>query len=88
MKTITQSNPVQLSTSISGYRKLNHHLIHPVIAGFLGFSVILMIIYFINIFLYIIGSNQKSQLDFLALSLAGVGFVLQFSESLLRSFSG
>ena len=47
MKTITQSNPVQLSTSISGYRKLNHHLIHPVIAGFLGFSVILMIIYFI-----------------------------------------
>lgn len=88
MKTITQSRPVQLSTSFSNYRKLNDHLIQPIKAGFIGFLVILMIIFFINLLLYIMGSGEKSKLDFLDLSLSGVGFVLQFSESLLRSISG
>ena len=88
MKTITQSNPVQLSTSVSGYGKLNNHLIQPMIAGFLGFSVILVLIFFIDLLSYNIGLNEKSKFDFLDLYLAGIGFVLRFTEVLLRSIFG
>jgi hypothetical protein len=88
MKTITQSNSVQISRSLSSYRKLNNHIIQPIKAGFIGFMVVLMIIFFIDLLSYIMTSGEKSKLDLLDLSLGGVGFVLQFCESLLRSFSG
>jgi hypothetical protein len=88
MKTIAQSNPVQLSKSIAVYKKLNDHLIKPIKAGFIGFSVILMIIFFFNLLLYVMTYNRNSKIDYLDFSLAGVGFVLQFSESLLKSLTG
>lgn len=86
MKTLAQSNPVQVSTSILGSRKLTNHLIKPLKAGFLGFATIMMIIFFINIFSYVIGSNEKFGLDILDLLLAGVGFFLQLTGTLLKSF--
>lgn len=87
METIIQTHPEQLSRSVSDYRRLNDYLIKPIKAGFMGFLAILMIIVFINLLLYIIGTDEKSILDFLDLSFAGVGFVLKFAENLLRSMS-
>ena len=49
MKTITQSSPIQNTTSIAEYRKLNHYLIKQLKAGFFGFTTILMIIFFMNL---------------------------------------
>lgn len=86
MKTITQSSPVQITTSIPEIKKLNEHLIKPLKAGFLGFATILMIIFFINLLSYIIGTNEKFGMDVLDLLLAGVGFFLQLTGTLLKSF--
>jgi hypothetical protein len=86
MKTITQSNQVQITASLPEIRKINEHLLKPLKAGFLGFTTILMIIFFINLFSYIIGTNEKFGMDVLDLLLAGVGFFLQSAGALLKSF--
>ena len=87
MKTLVQSNPAQVSTSILGSRKLTNYLIQPLKAGFLGFSTVLLVIFFINLLSFVIGTNEKFGLDVLDLLLAGVGFFLQMTGTLLRSFS-
>jgi hypothetical protein len=86
MKTLVQSNPAQITTSILGSRKLTNHIIKPLKSGFLGFTTIMMIIFFINLISYMIGSNEKFGLDVLDLLLAGVGFFLQMTSTLLKSF--
>ena len=86
MKTIAQSNPVQIATSIPEHRKLNDYFIKPLKAGFLGFTTILMIIFFINLLSFVVGSNEKFGLDIMDLLLAGVGFVLQMLSSLFKCF--
>ena len=86
MKTLAHSNPTQISTSILGSSKLTNHLIKPLKAGFLGFATILMILFFINLFSYVIGTNEKFGMDVLDLLLAGVGFFLQLTGTLLKSF--
>ena len=86
MKTIAHSNPTQISTSILSSRKLANHLIKPLKAGFLGFATILMILFFINLFSYVIGTNEKFGMDLIDLLLAGVGFFLQLTGTLLKSF--
>ena len=86
MKTLVQSNLAQVSTSILGSRKLANYLIQPLKAGFLGFSTVLMIIFFINLLSFAIGTNEKFGLDVLDLLLAGVGFFLQLTGTLLKSF--
>ena len=86
MKTLVHSNPAQVSTTIVGSRKLTNHLIKPLKAGFLGFATILMIIFFINLISFVIGTNQKFGMDLLDLLLAGLGFVLQMTSTVLKSF--
>lgn len=86
MKTITQRGQVQISASIPEIRKINEHLLKPLKAGFLGFTTILMLIFFINLFSYIIGTTEKFGMDVLDLLLAGVGFFLQSTGALLKSF--
>jgi hypothetical protein len=86
MKKIAQSNPVQNTTSFSDYSKLNNHIIKPLKAGFFGFTAILLIIFFMNLIPFIIGSNGKFGMDFLDFQLAGVGFVLQMTGTSLKSF--
>ncbi len=51
METIKQSSPIQNAVSTPNYGKLNNHLIKPLKAGFWGFTTILMIILFLNLFL-------------------------------------
>ena len=87
MKTLTQSNTVQITNSVSGYRKLNSHLLKPLKAGFLGFATILMILFFINLLSYVAGSAEKFGMDYLDLLLASVGFALQTTGTFLKSFS-
>ena len=86
MKTIAQSSQIQITTSIPEIRKINEHLFKPLKAGFLGFITILMIIFFINLLSYVIGTNEKFGMDVLDLLLAGVGFFLQLTGTLLKSF--
>ena len=86
METIKQSSPIQNATSTPNYGKLNNHIIRPLKAGFWGFTTILMIILFLNLISFVIGSNEKFGMDSLDLQLAGVGFVLQVTRSSLKNF--
>lgn len=86
MKTITQRGQVQISASIPEIRKINERLLRPLKAGFLGFTTILMIIFFINLFSYILGTTEKFGMDVLDLLLAAVGFLLQSTGALIKSF--
>jgi hypothetical protein len=45
-----------------------------------------MIIFFLNLISFVIGSNEKFGMDFLDLQLAGVGFVLQVTSTSLKNF--
>ncbi len=86
MKTITHSSPIRIATPISGFKKLNDYLVKPLKAGFLGFTTILMIIFFINLLSLITGANKQFTMDYLDMLLAGVGFLLQMIGSVLKNF--
>ena len=86
MKTLTQSNTIQITTSIQKFTKVNMYILKPLKAGFAGFATILMILFFINLFYYISGSAEKFGMDYLDLLLAAAGFLLQTSSTLLKSF--
>ena len=86
MKTLTHSNPIQITTSIPKFAKVNMYILKPLKAGFIGFATILMILFFINLFSYISGSAEKFGMDHLDLLLAGAGFLLQTAGTLLKSF--
>lgn len=87
MKTLAQYNPTPITTSVPRFIRLNTYLIRPLKAGFVGFATILMILFFINLLSYAAGSAEKFGMDYLDLLLAGVGFVLQTTGTLLKSFS-
>ncbi len=86
METLTKSITAYITTSIPGFRKLNNYLFNPLIAGFLGFTTFLMIIFFMQFLYFIIGSNQKIGMDYLDFLLAGFGFFLQMTGALIKSF--
>jgi len=86
MKTIIQASPVQIAASIPEHKKLNDYFVKPLKAGFLGFTTILMLIFFINLLAYVVGSNEKFGLDVLDLLLAVVGFILQTLSNLFKCF--
>lgn len=87
MKTLTHTGPVQITSAVPAYKKINNYLVKPIKAGFLGFAAILMIIFFINLLSYVMGSTEKFGMDYLDLLLAGVGFFLQMTSALLKSFT-
>ena len=86
LKTKIKSSRVHILTSVLCRRKLNNHLIKPLKAGFGGFTTILMIIFFLNVVTVVIGANKKFGMDSLDFLIAGIGFVLQMTYSLLKSF--
>lgn len=85
MKSIIQSAPIQIKTSVPGFGKLNDHLVKTLKAGFSGFATILLIIFFIKLLSYII-SNEEFRMDFLDLLLAGLGFFLQMTHTIIINF--
>ncbi|HEY4754814.1 MAG TPA: hypothetical protein VIH28_02045 [Ignavibacteriaceae bacterium] len=86
MKTKIKSSSVHITTAVPGCEKLNNHLFKPLKAGFLAFTTILLIIFLFNLLSFVIGSNEKFGMDSLDFLLAGIGFVLQMTGSLLKSF--
>lgn len=86
MKAISQSRPVQITTPITNTKKLNDYIMKPLKAGFLGFATILMILFFLNLLSYVIGMNERFGMDVMDMMLAGVGFFLQLTGTLLKSF--
>lgn len=86
MKTLTHSNSVQISASLTETKKINSYVFKPIKAGFLGFATIMMLIFFINLISFVVGSTENFGLDIIDLLLAGVGFILQLSSTLLKSF--
>jgi len=86
MKSKKQTNPDENTTAILDYRTLNNHLIMPLKAGFFGFTIILIVIFFLNFISFINDSNEKFGMDFLDFQLAGVGFFLQVTNTSLKNF--
>ena len=86
LKTKIKSSPVHILTSVLCRRKLNNHLIKPFKSGFLAFTTILMIIFLFNLLYFVKGSNEKFGMDSLDFLIAGIGFVLQMTYSVLKSF--
>jgi len=86
MKTIAQTRPVPMTTSLHNNAKINDYLLKPLKAGTIGFVTILMLLFFVNLLSVVIGINEKFGMDFLDMLLAGVGFLLQMSGTLLKCF--
>ena len=85
MKIITQSGLVQNTSSIPEQSKFNNYLVKPLKTGFSGFTTILMIIFFMKLIHFILGYNEKFGMDILDLLLAGIGFVLQMTQTSLKN---
>jgi hypothetical protein len=87
METFTKSISSYIITSIPGFNKLNDHLFNATISGFLGFTAFLMTIFIMHVLLFVLGTNEKLGMDFLDFLLAGFGFFLQMTGSLIKSFN-
>lgn len=86
MKTIAQSNAIKTNFINTNRIRIKEYLIKPFIAGFLGFATILIVLFFINMLSFIFGSAEHFGMDLMDMLLAGVGFFLQLSGALLKSF--
>jgi len=87
MKTIINSIPIYITNSIQGFRKPNNQIAKPLKAGFLGFIAILLILFFLNLISFITGTNEKFGMDSLDFLLAGTGFVLKMTGTLVKGFT-
>ncbi len=87
METLTTTISAYIITSIPGFSKLNGHFINALISGFLGFTTFFVIILLMHILKLILGYNEKFGLDFLDYLLAGLGFFLQMTGSLVKSYN-
>ncbi|MGE5811570.1 MAG: hypothetical protein ACM339_08710, partial [Ignavibacteria bacterium] len=85
METLIRFISPYFTISIPGFKKLNDHLFNPLIAGFWGFTTILMIIFFTNLLSFFIGSDEKFGIDYLDFLLAGGGFFFQMMSALFKS---
>ncbi len=86
METLTKSIAAYITTSIPGFSKLNNHFFNPLIAGFLGFTAFLMIIFFMHLLSFIVGANKNLGFDLLDYLFSGFGFFLQMTSALIKSF--
>lgn len=84
---MTQANPVQISTTIDAIKKSNGYIIKSLKAGFRGFTITIMLLFFINLLSYIISSDKTFGMDIIDLFLAGLGFVLQMTSTILKNFA-
>lgn len=86
MKTIVQSNTIKTNFINTNSLRVKEYLIKPFKAGFFGFATILFVLFFINMLSFIFGSAENFGMDLMDMLLAGVGFFLQLSGALLKSF--
>ncbi|NWF88163.1 MAG: hypothetical protein HXY50_01740 [Ignavibacteriaceae bacterium] len=87
MKTMTQTNPIPITSSIEGAKKFDTFVFKPLRAGFKGFTITMMLLLVINLLSYAIGSEKTFGMDALDLGLAGLGFILQTLSSLFKNFA-
>lgn len=85
MRTVTHSSTVNVQQSVIFKQKMKDYLIKPIKAGFVGFATILMVLFFINLLSFVFGSTEHFGMDILDMLLAGVGFLLQLTSTLLKS---
>jgi hypothetical protein len=69
-------------------KKMNLYTLQALKSGILGFSMILVIIFFAKLTLKMGGYYEKFAIDFLDLLLATVGFILKYTEILLKNILG
>ncbi len=87
MKAIAHSNAIKTNYIKTNRQKVKEYLVKPIKAGFLGFATILMVLFFINLLSFIFGTVEHFGMDLLDMMLAAVGFILQLSGTLLKSFA-
>lgn len=87
MKTLTRIIFGGISKKAYNYEKLNLYLFRPLKGGVFGFSTIMIILFVCDIFSSLLGFGNIT-LNTIDIVLAGVGFVLKFSEDLLKNFGG
>lgn len=87
MKTIAQSNAIKTNFINTNNQKVKEYLVKPFKAGILGFTTILIVLFFINLLSFIFGSAEHFRMDLVDMLLGGVGFLLQLSGALLKSFA-
>ena len=85
MKKLVQIDLTQISTSKYRDEKLYLYLFKPLKAGVLGFSIIILILFFGDFFCSICGIQRLSLNGFDVL-LACIGFLLKFGENFLKNF--
>jgi hypothetical protein len=87
MEKLTKLISDYIIVPIPGFEKLNDYLFKPLLAGILGFIIFFIVITLIHFLSYITGLNEKFGMDYLDFLLAGFGFLLQMTDSLIKSFS-
>lgn len=86
MKSISHSSSIRVSSGVSETTKFTQYFIQPIKAGFFGFATVMMIVFFINLLSYVVGSRMAFGLDFIDLLLAATGFILQMLGAILKIF--
>ncbi len=77
---------IYITNSIQVFRKSNNQIVKPLKAGFSGFIAILIVLFLINLISFISGTTEKFAMDSLDFLLAGTGFVLQMTGTVVKSF--
>jgi hypothetical protein len=85
MKKLAHIVLTQISTTKYSDEKLYLYLFSPLKAGVLGFSIIMIILFFGD-FLCSSFGIQRLTLNGFDVLLAGIGFLLKFGENLLKNF--
>lgn len=86
METITHSTAIDIKKIQTAKKKLKDYFIKPLKAGFYGFITILLVLFIINLFSFLFGSTEHFGMDILDILLASVGFILQLTATLFKSF--
>lgn len=87
MKILMKTKFKRITALIPGFSKLNYHIIKPVKAGIKGFATVFFVILFIELFSNVFGHDKKLSLVFPDFLLAGLGFFLQMTGAMLKSFT-
>ncbi len=84
--TNTTSNSLRFPASLIKSDKVNNYFVRPLKAGCIGFATILLVVFIINLLSFVTTASETFGMDYLDLLLASVGFFLQTTGTLLKSF--
>jgi uncharacterized membrane protein YkgB len=85
METITNTETLQFANANVKSKKIEIYIFRPFKAGLIGFATILSLISFINLLSYLTTATETFAMDYIDILLAGVGFLLQMTGTLLKS---